>query len=54
MMVDGMVELWFPDTETIEAAFRSDVGITTMTHAKEFIAEISTFLVEPTEVSGVA
>lgn len=54
MMVDGMVELWFPDTETIEAAFRSDVGLTTMTHAKEFISEISTFLVEPTEVSGVA
>lgn len=54
MMVDGMVELWFPDTDTIEAAFRSDIGITTMTHAKEFIAEISTFLVEPIEVSGVA
>lgn len=54
MMVDGMVELWFPDTATIEDAFRSDIGITTMTHAKEFIAEISTFLVEPTEISGVA
>lgn len=53
MLADGMVELWFPDTATIEAAFRSGAGITLMTHAKEFIAEISTFLVEPTEISGL-
>ena len=54
MLVDGMVELWFPDAAAIETAFRSDIGITTMTHAKEFIAEIGTFLVDPVHVSGVA
>ncbi len=53
MLVDGMVELWFPDATAIETAFRSDVGVTTMTHAKEFIAEIATFLVDPIHVSGV-
>lgn len=53
-MVDGMVELWFPDSDTIEQAFRSDIGITTMTHAREFIAEISTFLVDPVEISGLS
>lgn len=54
MLVDGMVELWFPDTTAIETAFRSDAGVTTMTHAKEFIAEIATFLVDPIHVSGIA
>lgn len=52
MMVDGMVELWFPDGETIDAAFGSDIGTTTMTHAREFISEITTFLVDPIELSG--
>lgn len=53
MLADGMVELWFPDPATIEADFRSDAGITLMTHAREFIAEISTFLVQPYEISGL-
>jgi uncharacterized protein (TIGR02118 family) len=53
MLADGMVELWFPDMATIEADFRSRAGITLMTHAKEFIAEISTFLVQPHEISGL-
>lgn len=47
MMVDGVVELWFPSLDAIDAAFQSDAGHTLMAHAKEFIAEISTFLVEP-------
>lgn len=51
-LVDGMVELWFPDGETIDTAFQSDIGITTMTHAKEFISEITTYLVQPYEISG--
>ena len=51
MMVDGMVELWFPDGDTIDATFGSDIGTTTMTQAREFISEISTFLVEPTVVA---
>ena len=54
MMVDGMVELWFPDAETIERAFQSDVGNTTMMHAKEFISEISSFLVDPVHLSGLS
>ncbi|MGG7565519.1 EthD family reductase [Rhodovulum sp. DZ06] len=54
LLADGMVELWFPDAAAIEAAFRSDVGTTTMTHAREFIAEISTWLVRPVTVSGVS
>lgn len=45
--IHGIVELWFESAETIGSAFRSDRGITTMTHAKEFIGEITTFMVEP-------
>lgn len=54
MLVDGMVELWFPDSACIDAAFQSDIGTTTMTHAKEFISEITTYLVRPIELSGVS
>ncbi|MGR3376532.1 EthD family reductase [Salipiger abyssi] len=52
-MVDGMVELWFDDGAAIDAAFGSGAGRTTMAHAREFIAEISTFLVEPTRLHGL-
>lgn len=48
--IDGIVELWFEDVEAIERGFRSDRGKTTMMHAQEFISEISTFMVEATEV----
>jgi len=44
--VDGSVELWFADVESLDAAFASDAGRTLITHASEFISEISTFLVE--------
>lgn len=44
--IDGIVELWFDDTDSINKAFSSPQGLTLMTHAREFIAEISTFLVE--------
>jgi len=47
--VDGVVELWFESTAAIEAAFRSLPGKTTMSHAQEFISEITTFMVECTE-----
>lgn len=46
-LVHGIVELWFESPDAIDSAFRSDRGVTTMTHAKEFIGEITTFLVEP-------
>ena len=47
---DGFSELWFEDVDSLNAAFASDAGKTLMTHATEFIAEISTFLVEAEEV----
>lgn len=50
MPIDGIVELWFRDTDGLNAAFTSDAGRTLMTHAAEFIDEISTFLVETHEV----
>jgi uncharacterized protein (TIGR02118 family) len=48
--IDGIVELWFTDVDSLNAGFASDAGKTLMTHAAEFIAEISTFLVETHEV----
>jgi len=50
--IDGIVELWFDDSEAINAAFSSPQGLTLMSHAREFIAEISTFLVERHTVVG--
>jgi uncharacterized protein (TIGR02118 family) len=44
--IDGIVELWFDDAASLDAAFSSPQGVTLMTHAREFIAEITTFLVE--------
>jgi uncharacterized protein (TIGR02118 family) len=48
--IDGIVELWFTDVHSLNAGFASDAGKTLMTHATEFIAEISTFLVETHEI----
>jgi hypothetical protein len=48
--VDGIVELWFRDAEDLESGFRSACGKTLMTHAEEFIAEISTFLVDEHQI----
>lgn len=48
--IDGIVELWFEDRDSLDSAFASDAGKTLMTHASEFIDEISTFLVETHEV----
>ena len=44
--VDGIVELWFDDAAAIDTAFGSPQGQTLMMHAREFIGEITTFLVE--------
>lgn len=43
--MDGIVELWFESSETLEAAFASPQGQRTMAHAKTFLAEITAFLV---------
>lgn len=50
--IDGIVELWFDDTDALNAAFASPKGQTLMSHAREFIAEITTFLVECHGVVG--
>ena len=43
--IDGVVELWFESPATLEAAFSSPAGRTTMAHAKTFLAEITAFVV---------
>lgn len=45
--IDGIVELWFETTDTLNVAFSSPQGVETMQHATTFIDEITTFLVEP-------
>lgn len=44
--IDGIVEMWFPDTAAIDGAFRSVEGQETMRSARSFIADINTYLVE--------
>ncbi|MDN6883688.1 EthD domain-containing protein [Variovorax sp. CAN2819] len=43
--IDGIVELWFEDTDTLDAAFSSPQGQVTMAHALTFLAEITAFVV---------
>lgn len=43
--IDGIVELWFESTDTLNAAFSAAAGQATMAHAKTFIAEITAFVV---------
>lgn len=44
--IDGIVELWFEDAATLEAAFASLAGRMTMQHATTFLAQITVFAVE--------
>ena len=44
--IDGVVELWFSDTDELNRAFATPQGVTLMSHATEFIDEITTFMVE--------
>lgn len=50
--VDGVVEMWFRDVADLKAAFASPAAEISQRHARDFIAEITTFLVEPHEVVG--
>lgn len=50
--IDGIVELWFDDADALNQAFASPKGQTLMAHAREFIAEITTFLVERHVIVG--
>ena len=43
--IDGIVELWFDDAAAMQAGFASPSGQAATTHAKEFLAEITTFAV---------
>jgi uncharacterized protein (TIGR02118 family) len=43
--MDGIVELWFENVETLANAFASPAGRKTMEHAKTFLSEITAFLV---------
>jgi hypothetical protein len=44
------VELWFEDTDTLNAAFASAAGKFTMQHATTFIDEITAFVVAERQV----
>lgn len=48
--IDGVVELWFEDTNSLKAAFASEAGKKAMEHAKTFIEEITTFIVDTHEI----
>jgi uncharacterized protein (TIGR02118 family) len=48
--IDGIVELWFPNQAALEFAFHSPQADISQRHALDFIAEITTFLVEPYRV----
>jgi uncharacterized protein (TIGR02118 family) len=50
--IDGIVELWFRDEASLQAAFGSAQGRTTMAHAKSFLGEITAFLVAERQVVG--
>ncbi|MBP0443593.1 EthD family reductase [Roseomonas sp. SSH11] len=44
--VDGVVEMWFRSLDDLKAAFASQAAEVSQRHALDFIAEITTFLVE--------
>lgn len=48
--IDGIVELWFKDVATLEAAFDSDAGRRTMAHARTFLSEITAFVVAERQI----
>lgn len=48
--IDGIVELWFNDVPTLEAAFNSPQGKETMAHAKTFLSEVTAFLVAERQI----
>ncbi|MGG4776174.1 EthD family reductase [Paenalcaligenes sp. Me52] len=48
--IDGVVELWFEDTASVEQAFGSEQGQETMVHAQSFLQEITVFGVKEYQV----
>jgi uncharacterized protein (TIGR02118 family) len=43
--IDGIVEMWFKDAQTLQDAFASPAGQAAMAHAKTFLGDITAFLV---------
>lgn len=48
--IDGIVEMWFKDAATLDAAFNSAAGKGTMAHAKTFLSEITAFVVAERQI----
>jgi len=48
--IDGIVEMWFRDIPSLEAAFGSPQGEETMAHATSFLSEITAFVVQERQV----
>jgi uncharacterized protein (TIGR02118 family) len=48
--IDGVVELWFRDVQSVEHGFASPAGKEVVAHAQTFIGEITTYLVETHEI----
>ena len=46
LSIDGIVEFWFKDKESMDAAFSSPSAMKAIDHARLFIDEISTFTIE--------
>ncbi|MFJ7508918.1 EthD family reductase [Peribacillus simplex] len=44
--VDGIVELWFKDKDSMESSFSAPTALKAINHAKIFIEEITTFTTE--------
>lgn len=44
--IDGIVEFWFKDKESMDAAFSASTAMKAIDHARVFIDEISTFTIE--------
>ena len=52
--IDGIVEMWFEDEATLQGAFGSPAGQTTMAHAESFLGQITAFLVRERRIVGPA
>ncbi len=50
--IDGIVEMWFRDEASLQAAFGSPAGEVTMAHAKSFLGQITAFLVAERQIVG--
>lgn len=49
--IDGIVELWFKDEQTLQHAFASPAGQDAMAHAKTFLGDITAFLVSERRIA---